>query len=201
MECTAFNRDPLHNDASNPLRSIKIHCTTQDSSCICDLHHSSWQGHILNPLSEARDGTRNLMLPSWCPSRPGELVVPAGTGTRPQVSRDIWLAYTTAIATRDPSHVCDLHHTLHGINCIQSSWMESTAFNRDAFYHAAWNILYSITLHGIHCIQLGSIAPKCMESTAFNRNQLHHTAWNPLHSLEIHWATLHRIHCIQSGSI
>ena len=28
MESTAFNWDPLHNDASNPLRSIKIHCTT-----------------------------------------------------------------------------------------------------------------------------------------------------------------------------
>ena len=27
----------------------------QDPSCICDLHHSSWQCQILNPLSEARD--------------------------------------------------------------------------------------------------------------------------------------------------
>ena len=27
----------------------------RDLSCICDLHHSSWQRHILNPLSEARD--------------------------------------------------------------------------------------------------------------------------------------------------
>ena len=26
-----------------------------DSSRICDLHHSSWQHQILNPLSEARD--------------------------------------------------------------------------------------------------------------------------------------------------
>ena len=26
-----------------------------------DLHHSSWQGQILNPLSEARDGTCILM--------------------------------------------------------------------------------------------------------------------------------------------
>ena len=28
-----------------------------DLSCICDLHHSSWQRWILNPLSEARDQT------------------------------------------------------------------------------------------------------------------------------------------------
>ena len=27
---------------------------TKDSSCICDLHYSSWQCRILNPLSEAR---------------------------------------------------------------------------------------------------------------------------------------------------
>ena len=27
---------------------------TRDPSCICDLHHSSWQHQILNPVSEAR---------------------------------------------------------------------------------------------------------------------------------------------------
>ena len=29
----------------------------QDPSCICILHHSSQQCRILNPLTEARDGT------------------------------------------------------------------------------------------------------------------------------------------------
>ena len=33
----------------------------QDLSCICDLHHSSWQHQILNPLSQARDWTCILM--------------------------------------------------------------------------------------------------------------------------------------------
>ena len=37
---------------------------TRDPSRICDLHHSSWQHRILNPLSEARDRTRVLMDPS-----------------------------------------------------------------------------------------------------------------------------------------
>ena len=37
---------------------------TQHLSCVCDLHHSSWQRWILNPLSEAGDRTRNLMVPS-----------------------------------------------------------------------------------------------------------------------------------------
>ena len=34
---------------------------TPDLSCICDLHHSSQQQWILNPLSEARGQTRVLM--------------------------------------------------------------------------------------------------------------------------------------------
>ena len=37
--------------------------TVPDLSSICDLHHSSWQRRILNPLSEARDQTGILMDP------------------------------------------------------------------------------------------------------------------------------------------
>ena len=35
-----------------------------DLSLICDLHHSSRQRRILNPLNKARDRTRNFMVPS-----------------------------------------------------------------------------------------------------------------------------------------
>ena len=35
-----------------------------DLSRVFDLHHSSWQRWILNPLSEARDRTHNLVVPS-----------------------------------------------------------------------------------------------------------------------------------------
>ena len=38
---------------------------TRDPSRVCDLHHSTWQGQILNTLSEARDQTHNLMDTSW----------------------------------------------------------------------------------------------------------------------------------------
>ena len=32
-----------------------------DPSCVCNLHHSSWQRQILNPLSKPRDETCVLM--------------------------------------------------------------------------------------------------------------------------------------------
>ena len=35
-----------------------------DPSRVQDLHHGSWQHWILNPLSEARNRTCNLMVPS-----------------------------------------------------------------------------------------------------------------------------------------
>ena len=34
---------------------------TKDPSQVCDLHHSSWQRQILNPLSEAREQTWVLL--------------------------------------------------------------------------------------------------------------------------------------------
>ena len=37
----------------------------QGPSCVCDLHHSLQQCPILNPLSETRDQTHNLMDISW----------------------------------------------------------------------------------------------------------------------------------------
>ena len=41
----------------------------QDPSRVCDLPHSSRQRQILNPLSEARDGTQILMDTSWVLNR------------------------------------------------------------------------------------------------------------------------------------
>ena len=37
---------------------------TPDLRRVCDLHHSARQRWILNPLSEARDQIRNLVIPS-----------------------------------------------------------------------------------------------------------------------------------------
>ena len=38
---------------------------TQDLSHVCDLYHRSPQCWVLNPLSEARNWTHNLMVTSW----------------------------------------------------------------------------------------------------------------------------------------
>ena len=40
------------------------HSNAKSTSHVCDLHHSSRQRWILNPLSKARDRTCNLMVPS-----------------------------------------------------------------------------------------------------------------------------------------
>ena len=40
---------------------------TSDLSHVCNLHHSSRQRQIPNPLSQARDRTHNLMVPSHIP--------------------------------------------------------------------------------------------------------------------------------------
>ena len=37
---------------------------TPDPSHVCSLHHSSRQRRMVNPLSEARDRTPNVMVPS-----------------------------------------------------------------------------------------------------------------------------------------
>ena len=47
------------------LPAYTIAMATWDPSCVCDLHHSSQQCQILNPLSEARDGTHVLKDTCW----------------------------------------------------------------------------------------------------------------------------------------
>ena len=45
------------------LLAYTIATAMSDPSCICDLHHSSGQHRILNPLSKARDQIHNFMVP------------------------------------------------------------------------------------------------------------------------------------------
>ena len=43
------------------LQAYTTATATEDLSSVCDLHHSSRQDHILNPLSKARDRTPILV--------------------------------------------------------------------------------------------------------------------------------------------
>ena len=126
-------------------------------------------------------------------------------------------------AAWNPRHSIGMHWaSRHGLHCIPSHCMESTAFNRDVWamlykihciqsrciwphcmdstahncdplHHNEWNTLHSMKLHGIDCNPSGSFGPCGIKSIAFN-----HAAWNPLHSIGMHFTRLHGLHCIQA---
>ena len=63
--CThAWHKEVLRLGAELELKLLATATATQDVSRICGLHHSSWQCQILNPLSEPRHQTCNLMVHS-----------------------------------------------------------------------------------------------------------------------------------------
>ena len=76
--------------------------------------------------------------------------------------------------------------------------MEYTAFNHLASISLHSIGIYCAAMHGIHCIQSESIAPRCIVSTAFNGDPFSHAAWYTLRSIRMHFTTLHGLHCIQS---
>ena len=51
-------------DLELQLLAYAMATATLNPSCVCDLHHSSWQCQILNPLRKAKDRTCNFMVPS-----------------------------------------------------------------------------------------------------------------------------------------
>ena len=58
-----FRAAPVDYEVSQSELQLLVHATataTPDPNSICDLHHSLWQGQILNPPSEARDRTHIL---------------------------------------------------------------------------------------------------------------------------------------------
>ena len=67
---------------------------TQDPSLVCNLHHRSWQCPILNPLSESRNRTHNLMVPSQISFHCAMMGTPKGCSLVPNpqtTTASIWL--------------------------------------------------------------------------------------------------------------
>ena len=62
---TAYRSSQARGWAGLQLLAYTTATATWDPSHVCDLRHSSWQCRIVNPLSEARDGTHIPMNPSW----------------------------------------------------------------------------------------------------------------------------------------
>ena len=77
--CLFWGPHPWHMEVPRPVvqSGLQLPATAtamQDPSHVFDLHHSSRQRWILNPLSEARDRTHNLMAPHlicFCHAMPG----------------------------------------------------------------------------------------------------------------------------------
>jgi len=49
---------------------------TRDPSCVCNLHHSSWQCQILNPLSKPREVASWILVGLLLPSHNGNCLWP-----------------------------------------------------------------------------------------------------------------------------
>ena len=58
------SRLAVESELQMPAHTTATATAMWDLSHICNLHHSSWQRWILNPLIEVRDRARNLMVPS-----------------------------------------------------------------------------------------------------------------------------------------
>ena len=54
-------RPEVESELQLPAYATATATATPDLSCICDLHHRSWQYQILNPLSKVRDRTCILL--------------------------------------------------------------------------------------------------------------------------------------------
>ena len=67
----------------------------QDPSHLCDLHHSSLQYQIFSPLSEARDRTLNLMVPSRIAFCCATMRTPSQIFEKEKVGRDALSAIRT----------------------------------------------------------------------------------------------------------
>ena len=61
----AYGRSRLRVESELQLPAYTTATATQDLSRVCNLHHSSQQLWILNPLSKARDQTFSFMDTSW----------------------------------------------------------------------------------------------------------------------------------------
>ena len=100
---------------------------TQDPNCIFDLHHSSRQHRILNPLSEARGRTRILTDTSWI----------AASVPRQELPPVLLPAVSPLLFLFQP-RVSQIHCGLGGLLGRKLIQSRHTAFKRNGPYRDRW---------------------------------------------------------------
>ena len=151
MESTAFNQAGW-----NPLHLIGMHFTTLHGIYCIQSRCMEFTAFNWDQLhNDASNPLRSIKI-HWTTLHGMHCILSRSIGPRCMESTafnwdPLWrngsLLYAVESMQRGPMHL----DWMQWILCsIQSCCMESTAFNRDAFYHAAWITLHSITMHGIH---------------------------------------------------
>ena len=96
---------------------------TSHPSLVCDLHHSSRQHWILNPLSEDRDQTCNLMVPSCIPFRYATMGTPKCFNIACDSLKGQVLAYLPgSTGQRDVIQHFQFFLTIWGFCSVSSDW-------------------------------------------------------------------------------
>ena len=151
MDSTAYNRDPLHHNAWNPLHSMTvhgIHCI--QSGCF-------WPCCIKSTAFNHPAGIHCIQLCSINRLHSMGFHLFTLHGINCTQSRCIkstaFNQVALGLASWNPLHSI----TLHGLHCIQSGCILPCCMESTAFSVAAWNALPSIgmlwaMLHKIHCI-------------------------------------------------
>ena len=94
-----------------------------DPSHVFDLHHSSWQCQILNPLSEARDWTHNLKVPSQICFRWATTGTPPAQSFRQNLLRPVEFYNPWGISTLwHQPYKSQVRSSRHGAVVNESNW-------------------------------------------------------------------------------
>ena len=115
--------------ARGRIRASVAIATTPAPRHICALHHSSRQHQILNPLSEDRDRTLNLMVPSWIYLRCTTTGTPdlsvlkeSGLPRNWQVGL-VWYKYRDCLTGLPPSTMIKFERVHNSFHPLKSSFL------------------------------------------------------------------------------
>ena len=138
--------------------SLATATAIQDPSYVCDLHHSSWQCQILNPLSETRNGTCVLMETSRIRNsiflnnkgKPLRFLIQSTVSLSPMA-----LTISYGVMTSVNPHVCPDHLSkcqvfIANCNCPPPPQQRGRSMDISASTERNVSVLSPFHLHGWH---------------------------------------------------